>query len=65
MLSRDPVMHNLVHNYMITALYLKTVAQFIEQLKVIIEYVKAQRVGSIFLSLFSENYPTDNVSVLV
>lgn len=52
MLSRDPVMYSLVHNYMITALDLETVAQFTEQLKVIIEYVAAQRVGSIFLKAF-------------
>lgn len=52
MLSRDPVMYNLVHDYMITVLDLKTVAQFTEQLKVIIEYVAAQRVGSIFLKAF-------------
>lgn len=52
MLSRDQVMRNLVHNYMITALDLKTVAQFTEQQKVIIENVAAQRVGSIFLKAF-------------
>lgn len=46
------LVYNLVHNYMITALDLKTVAQFTKPLKVIIEYVAAQRVGSIFLKAF-------------